>query len=61
MNSGRITEDRLDVSLRRILREKFELGLFENPYVDVDAVAELVGTDELRAAGTRRSARRSPC
>lgn len=51
VNSGRITEDRLDVSLRRILREKFELGLFENPYVDVDAVAELVGTDELRAAG----------
>lgn len=51
VNSGRVSEERLDVSLRRILREKFELGLFENPYVDVDAVDRLVGTDELRAAG----------
>ncbi len=51
VRSGRVTEERLDVSLRRILREKFELGLLEDPYVDVSAVAELVGTDELRAAG----------
>jgi beta-glucosidase len=51
VSSGRVGEERLDVSLRRILREKFELGLFDNPYVDVDAVADLVGTDELRAAG----------
>ena len=34
---GQITEERLDASARRILREKFELGLFENPFVDEDA------------------------
>jgi len=32
VENGLITEDRLDVSVRRILRLKFELGLFENPY-----------------------------
>jgi len=32
VDEGRITEERLDESVRRILRLKFELGLFENPY-----------------------------
>lgn len=48
---GEVTEERLDVSARRILREKFELGLFENPYVDEDAADEIVGRAEFRAAG----------
>ena len=29
----------LDVSVRRLLREKFILGLFDNPYVDIDHAA----------------------
>ncbi len=48
---GEVTEERLDVSARRILREKFELGLFENPYVDEDAADEIVGRADFRAAG----------
>ncbi|MGW8482247.1 glycoside hydrolase family 3 protein [Microbacterium sp. NPDC055903] len=48
---GEISEERLDVSARRILREKFELGLFEDPYVDEDAADEIVGSVEFRAAG----------
>ncbi|MET0735736.1 MAG: glycoside hydrolase family 3 N-terminal domain-containing protein [Microbacterium sp.] len=48
---GEITEERLDASARRILREKFELGLFENPYVHEDAADEIVGRAEFRAAG----------
>ncbi|MCH8558331.1 MAG: glycoside hydrolase family 3 C-terminal domain-containing protein [Balneolia bacterium] len=32
VEEGRITEERLDFSVRRILRLKFELGLFENPH-----------------------------
>ncbi|WKT91008.1 glycoside hydrolase family 3 N-terminal domain-containing protein [Microbacterium maritypicum] len=48
---GEVTEARLDVSARRILREKFELGLFENPYVDEDAADDIVGRAEFRAAG----------
>ena len=48
---GEVTEARLDVSARRILREKFELGLFENPYVDEDAADDIVGRVDFRAAG----------
>jgi len=48
---GEVGEDRLDVSARRILRDKFALGLFENPYVDEDAAEEIVGRAEFRAAG----------
>lgn len=32
VNEGKITEERLDESVRRILKLKFELGLFEHPY-----------------------------
>ncbi|MDG2451111.1 MAG: glycoside hydrolase family 3 N-terminal domain-containing protein, partial [Saprospiraceae bacterium] len=34
VNDGKISESRIDVSARRILREKFILGLFDNPYLD---------------------------
>ena len=36
---GQITMDDIDETLRRILREKFRIGLFENPYVDEAAIA----------------------
>jgi len=32
IDEGEISEDRIDESVRRILRMKFELGLFDNPY-----------------------------
>lgn len=48
---GEITEERLDISARRILREKFELGLFDDPFVDEDAADEIVGRADFRAAG----------
>lgn len=48
---GSVSEDRLDVSARRILREKFELGLFDNPFVDEDAADAVVGRADFRAAG----------
>ena len=48
---GEITEERIDVSARRLLREKFELGLFENPFVDEAAADEIVGRADFRAAG----------
>ena len=43
VKSGRITEARLDQSVRRLLTEQFRLGLFEDPYVDADRAAYLVG------------------
>ena len=35
INSGKVKESTLDESVRRILRVKFRLGLFDHPYTDV--------------------------
>ncbi len=51
VESGDLPESRLDISARRILRMKFELGLFDDPYVDVDSVAGTVGKAEARQLG----------
>lgn len=51
VEEGIVSEDRIDVSVRRLLREKFVLGLFDNPYVDVDAASETVGQDEWARLG----------
>ncbi len=51
VESGALSEARIDISARRILRLKFELGLFDDPYVDVDAVAAKVGRAEARLLG----------
>ncbi|MEV8589396.1 glycoside hydrolase family 3 N-terminal domain-containing protein [Streptomyces sp. NPDC051180] len=52
MASGRIPEERVDASVRRLLREKFLLGLFdERRYVDPDEAAETVGRADFAAAG----------
>jgi beta-glucosidase len=52
VNEGRVEESRLDASVRRLLREKFRLGLFDGArYVDADAADAIVGTAEARAAG----------
>ncbi|KAF1364189.1 glycoside hydrolase [Lizonia empirigonia] len=51
VGNNTISEDRIDLSLRRLLREKFLLGLFENPFVDVDAADSLVGQADFVAAG----------
>jgi len=51
VEDGRITEDRIDASVRRLLREKFVLGLFEQPFVDADAASGIVGSPAFVAAG----------
>lgn len=45
VNEGCITENRIDESVRRILKLKFELGLFENPYPRNDRFHR-IGTTE---------------
>jgi beta-glucosidase len=42
VNEGNVPMDLLDRAVRRILRLKFQLGLFEDPFVDVDRAVELV-------------------
>jgi beta-glucosidase len=51
VDSGRVAESRLDESVRRLLREKFRLGLFENRRVDTAATAAICGSPELAANG----------
>ncbi|KAJ1322890.1 ginsenosidase type III [Microdochium nivale] len=58
MDKGHVSEDRIDVSVRKLLREKFLQGLFDNPFVDVASAATVVGNDEfvkLGADAQRRS------
>lgn len=43
VKSGMVDMQLVDNSVFRLLMEKFELGLFENPYVDVDAAEKTVG------------------
>lgn len=43
VEEGKISEARIDESVRRLLREKFVLGLFDNPFVDVSQAKEVVG------------------
>ena len=51
VRSGQVSESRIDESARRLLREKFVLGLFDNPYVDVTAAEKIIGKPEFVAAG----------
>jgi beta-glucosidase len=51
VRDGKITEARLDQSVRRLLRDKFRLGLFDNPYLDVDVAVKTVGRDDFMKAG----------
>ncbi|OBT89032.1 hypothetical protein VE02_02185 [Pseudogymnoascus sp. 03VT05] len=48
VEDGLISEGRIDASVRLLLREKFTLGLFENPFVDVEAAASIVGKADFR-------------
>ena len=47
----RIAESRINESARRVLRPMFQLGLFEDPYVDPAAAQATVGKGEFARAG----------
>ena len=49
VKSGKISEARLDESLRRIMRDKFKLGLFDQPYVSMDGLAIIGNPDFIKA------------
>ena len=51
VEGGQVSAARIDESVRRILRQKFSLGLFDNPFVDVDRVNEHVGKVAARQLG----------
>ncbi len=50
VESGEISMGRIDLSVARILRDKFKLGLFDDPYVDLEKT-DLVGRPEFIEKG----------
>ena len=52
-----VAEERLTDACRRILIAKFELGIFENPYVDENAAASVLGSAEHKAIAKEAAAR----
>ena len=48
MEQGLISEERVNLSVQRLLEEQFKLGLFENPYVDPAIAEATVGKPEFK-------------
>ena len=58
VRSGKIPQSMLNTTVSRILRQKFQLGLFDNPYVDPQKAAQMTDTPadrQLAAEAARRS------
>ena len=53
VNEGKLTEERIGISVKRLLKQKFELGLFDNPFVDETKVNEIVGKKASRELGEK--------
>ena len=43
IEAGKYTEEALDVHVGRVLKNKFDLGIFENPYRDWEEALEVIG------------------
>lgn len=44
VDEGLVSKARLDQAVKRLLKEQFQLGLFENPYVDATKASALIGS-----------------
>ena len=58
VEAGRITEETINSRVADVLRVKFELGLFDDPFVDPETAASKIHTEENEAA-TLEAARKS--
>jgi beta-glucosidase len=50
VKEGKISEARIDLSVKRLLRQKFELGLFDNPFVDESKVNDVFTNQAFKQA-----------
>jgi beta-glucosidase len=57
IKSGTISRDRAEMAARRILEQKFSMGLFEDPYVDDVAAGKIAGNGDFVKAGRDAQAR----
>jgi beta-glucosidase-like glycosyl hydrolase len=53
VESGAVPVEAIDTACRRVLAQKVELGLFDDPYVDAEAAAATFDTPEDRALARR--------
>jgi len=51
VKSGQLTETRIDESVKRIMRDKFRLGLFDDPYVNEEEANQIAGKEAFRELG----------
>ena len=58
VEAGVVPESVVDLSVRRVLRHKFALGLFDHPFVDEEAAPDAFGTEAGRSLA-RRAAQES--
>jgi beta-glucosidase len=56
VEAGRLSVEVIDIAVRRVLRMKFQLGLFEHPYVDAEAASAHFQTPTQRALARRAAA-----
>lgn len=57
VRSGQLSEARIDQSVKRILKDKFRLGLFDNPYVDEKEAKNIAGNTGFREIGKAAQAK----
>jgi len=57
VESGQLSEERIDQSVRRILRDKYRLGLFDNPYLDEQAALQIAGNSHFVEQGKAAQAK----
>ena len=55
VKEGKISESRIDESVRRILEVKFRLGLFEHPYGDIATRERVINNPEHKATALQAS------
>ncbi|UTV31004.1 glycoside hydrolase family 3 C-terminal domain-containing protein [Photobacterium atrarenae] len=53
VKQGLVSEARIDESVKRLLKVQFELGLFENPYVDATRANDIVGNEQFQQAANQ--------
>jgi len=56
VEAGRLSVEVVDIAVRRVLRMKFQLGLFEHPYVDAEAASAHFQTPAQRTLAQRAAA-----
>ncbi|KAH6981360.1 periplasmic beta-glucosidase/beta-xylosidase [Ilyonectria sp. MPI-CAGE-AT-0026] len=57
VNQGSLSEARIDTSVRKLIKEKFELGLFDNPFVNPDVAERVVGNEYFSRLGNETQRR----